>query len=125
SLGWNRSLENSSPILSYSELGGMLEEGPSRLFDALNRILGLDAISGALAALKEARTSRESQEKAANAERGRLLPLLSVANDPRAKHAQEAVSGKEWKLDEVEALLTGLPQERSSESDIQKLKRLA
>lgn len=125
SLGWTRPLQNSSPILSYSELGGMMEEGPSKLFDALNRILGLDAITEAIAALKEARTSRESQQKATTLERDKLVPMLSSTNDPRAKQAHEALAGKEWNLDAIDVLLTGTAAETRGETDTQKLARLA
>jgi recombinational DNA repair ATPase RecF len=125
SLGWTRPLQNTNPILSYSELGGMLEEGPSKLFDALNRILGLDAITQALAALKDARTSRESQQKLATAERDKLAVPLTNAVDPRAKQALGAISGREWNLQIIETLLADSAKLAHSETDTQKLARLA
>jgi energy-coupling factor transporter ATP-binding protein EcfA2 len=125
SLGWSRPLQNCNPILSYNELGGMMEEGPSKLFDALNRILGLDAITVALAALKDARTSRESLQKTATAERDRILPLLASAVDPRARQVSDALSAKEWRLDVIGALLAAAAVEGPSATDTQTLARLA
>jgi recombinational DNA repair ATPase RecF len=127
-LGWSRSLQNSNPILSYSELGGMMEEGPSKLFDALNRILGLEAITEALAALKDARTAREALQKVAAGERDTLAPLLAAAAaaEPRAKQAYDAISGKEWKLDVASGLLAGADVPAGADvSEMQKLARLA
>lgn len=33
-LGWTAALESYRPFLSYNELGSMLDEGPSKLYDA-------------------------------------------------------------------------------------------
>src|SRR5262245_1936480 len=58
SLGWAEALSTYRPFLSYNELGSMLEEGPSRLFDALASILGLEDLIAAADSLKETRVSR-------------------------------------------------------------------
>ena len=47
------------PFLSYNELGSMLDEGPSKLYDALATILGLDELVDAQDALQKARNARE------------------------------------------------------------------
>jgi energy-coupling factor transporter ATP-binding protein EcfA2 len=127
SLGWRRALQTSNPILSYNELGGMMEEGPSKLFDALNRILGLEAITEALAALKEARTAREALQKQANAGREQLAPRMAaaVAAEPRAKKAYEVLSAKEWDLSALDGLLAGATSDGQNETEMQKLARLA
>ena len=62
-LGWASPLATYRPFLSYNELGSMLEEGPSKLFDALASILGLDELVAAADALKEARSSRSKAHK--------------------------------------------------------------
>jgi hypothetical protein len=41
SLGWTSALRTHRPFLSYNELGSLLDEGPSKLYDALSSILGL------------------------------------------------------------------------------------
>ncbi len=46
-------LEAYRPFLSYNELGSMLDERPSKLYDALSKVLDLDALrppSGAMGA---------------------------------------------------------------------------
>ena len=40
-MGWAGAVEMYRPFLSYSELGSMLDAGPSALYDALSAILGL------------------------------------------------------------------------------------
>src|SRR4051794_25578735 len=38
-LGWSDALVTFRPFLSYNELGSLLEEGPSKLYDALSKVL--------------------------------------------------------------------------------------
>ena len=59
SLGWTQALVTHRPFLSYNELGSMLEEGPSKLYDALASILGLDD----LVRRKSAWPTRASRER--------------------------------------------------------------
>ncbi len=54
-LGWETPLEAYRPFLSYNELGSLLDEGPSKLYDALSKVLGLDALVDAQTALQQAR----------------------------------------------------------------------
>ena len=44
SLGWSAALRTHRPFLSYNELGSLLDEGPSKLYDALSSILGLEDV---------------------------------------------------------------------------------
>ncbi|HEY7513285.1 MAG TPA: AAA family ATPase, partial [Vicinamibacteria bacterium] len=46
-LGWTAALRTHRPFLSYNELGSLLDEGPSKLYDALSAILGLEDLVGA------------------------------------------------------------------------------
>lgn len=124
-LGWDRALESNRPILSYSELGGMLEEGPSKLFDALNSILGLDAITDALEVLKEARLARESQQKDVAKQRDMLAQIFGQTDDSRAKEAHAALQQKDWGLDALDALVAGAPAPDSAAADVQRLARVA
>ena len=66
SLGWTDALRTHRPFLSYNELGSLLDEGPSKLYDALSSILGLEDLVLAQAALQEARRSREKAVKDAH-----------------------------------------------------------
>jgi len=101
SLGWTAALRTHRPFLSYNELGSLLDEGPSKLYDALSSILGLEDLVEALGALQEARRSREKAQKDATDSRGRLLERLRDVDDARARRVAAALEGKEWDLDAV------------------------
>jgi len=45
--GVDRRPAHASPFLSYNELGSLLDEGPSKLYDALSSILGLEDLVAA------------------------------------------------------------------------------
>jgi len=107
-LGWEASLRTHRPFLSYNELGSLLDEGPSRLYDALSSILGLEDLVQASAALQEARREREKAQKDATEARGPLVERLRGVADERAARVVAAVEGKEWDLGAVEAALGGL-----------------
>jgi recombinational DNA repair ATPase RecF len=107
SLGWGAALRTHRPFLSYNELGSLLDEGPSRLYDALSSILGLEDLVQAAAALQEARRSREKAIKEVTEARGRLLERLPGFDDDRARQVLQAVGGREWDLPAVEAALGG------------------
>src|SRR5262245_13691797 len=106
-LGWTAALRTHRPFLSYNELGSLLDEGPSKLYDALSSILGLEDLVEALAALQEARRTREKALKEATDAREGLVARLREVDDERARRVVAAVSGKEWDLDAVEAALGG------------------
>ena len=72
-LGWETPLEAYRPFLSYNELGSLLDEGPSKLYDALSKVLGLDALVDAQTALQQARSARDKARKEADQERQALL----------------------------------------------------
>jgi len=57
SLAWLGDIDTYRPFLSYSELGSLLEDGPSKLHDALSSILGLHELVDATAALAAERKS--------------------------------------------------------------------
>jgi len=105
SLGWTGALRTHRPFLSYNELGSLLDEGPSKLYDALSSILGLEDLVEAQSALQEARRSREKAMKEVTEARGRLLERLRGVDDDRARRVTAALEAKEWDLGAVEAIL--------------------
>ena len=72
-LGWTDALESYRPFLSYNELGSMLDEGPSKLYDALSLVLGLEDLVNALEALAQARLARQKPFDLANSAREQLV----------------------------------------------------
>jgi recombinational DNA repair ATPase RecF len=110
-LGWTDAVSYFRPFLSYNELGSMLDEGPSKLYDALSLVLGLDDIVQATTALANARKERQKALKDADVVRQKLLAdinaLIAQGSDERASAAARAIESKTWKLDELEKLLAG------------------
>lgn len=106
-LGWEQPLATYRPFLSYNELGSMLEDGPSKLFDALASILGLEDLVVAADALKEARGSRNKSHKRVKDKLKELRASLEAHSDERASQCLEALKGTTWKLDIVERLAAG------------------
>jgi predicted ATPase len=124
-LGWDGPLQTYRPFLSYNELGSMLDEGPSKLFDALAKILGLDDLVGAQNALADERKSREKDWKDCETERTqRILPLLEQADDPRAQAVRDAVTKKSWDPHQAEAALRH-DEDSSAAKDLATLRELA
>ena len=72
-LGWQSALVSYRPFLSYNELGSMLDEGPSKLYDALSLVLGLEDLVNAQTALSKARLERQKALDAADATREELV----------------------------------------------------
>ena len=115
-LGWDTPLAAYRPFLSYNELGSMLDEGPSKLYDALSKVLGLDALVDAQATLQQARATRDKAQKDADQDRKALLAKLEGPADERAAKVREALGKKEWGLDALEAVLAGSPTTREADS---------
>ena len=124
-LGWSEPLQTHRPFLSYNELGSLLDEGPSKLYDALHRILGLDAITQAQLVLKDARSSREKVVKEARTQKEVLEGEAQGLDDERARTVASALQGKAWDLDAIRAVLGGEPAAGESESALDILRRIA
>ena len=122
-LGWTDALANYRPFLSYNELGSMLDREPSKLYDNLAKILGLDDLVQAIEALQQQRSTRDKAQKEADKERKDLAAKLAPLADERAQKAREALQQKDWGLDALEAIVAGATGEPDSLVDV--LKRLA
>jgi ABC-type Mn2+/Zn2+ transport system ATPase subunit len=108
-LGWKAALVSYRPFLSYNELGSMLDEGPSKLYDALSLALGLEDLVNAQAALAKSRLSRQQALDDADRERAKLIELLRAflakGPDDRASACLAALTSKLWGIDAVDAVL--------------------
>lgn len=125
-LGWARSLELTRPVLSYEELGRLFDGGPSALYDALAKLLGLEVLADAekwlAAALKSSKVLRDR----ADDERKRLLNVLSETADERAQQATALLKKRGGApLDDVLGLATGSdPQGQQAVSALRSLAAL-
>ena len=110
-IGWAEVLGTYRPFLSYNELGSMLDEGPSKLYDALARVLGLDDLVEADAALATARKSRQGAVKQvkdlAGALQTRIRTLADGSPDDRLARALALLGSRRPDLDALEELTDG------------------
>src|SRR5918995_5411512 len=123
-LGWAGAVEMYRPFLSYSELGSMLDSGPSALYDALSAILGLEDLVVAEARLKEADKQRRKQADEAKTSLAPLLERLGEIEDERALACLEALSGRAWDLDTVERSVIGPEYSLQDETEGAALRQL-
>jgi recombinational DNA repair ATPase RecF len=125
SLGWEQDLVAFRPFLSYNELGSMLDEGPSKLYDALSSVLGLDELVTVEGLLAQARKTRERAYKDAQAALQRLLPGLEQLDDDRARRCVEALVRKRWDIGAVESVLLGAAADVEAAGELEVLRRLS
>lgn len=109
-LGWADSLELYRPVLTYEELGRLFDGGPSALYDALAKLLGLEVLSaverGLAADLKAAKAVRD----AADNDRKRAIAALASSTDERAALLVKLLKKHVRPLDDVQAVVTGAGQ---------------
>lgn len=86
-LGWGAALEMYRPLLSYDELGHILEGTPSHFHDQLHRLLGLEQLTEATQRLDAAAKQLKRPGVELKQSRDTLKPLLEQHADPRAATA--------------------------------------
>ena len=106
-LGWKRALEQFRPILSYDELGGMLEGKQSELYDALASILGVEQLGDAVKRLKARSDVRKGPGAAATARRKDLQGQAAASTDERAVEAASLLRRTDPDTAKLRALATG------------------
>jgi recombinational DNA repair ATPase RecF len=104
-LGWDDDLVRYRPVLSYRELGAILDARPTELYDAVAALLGVDEARDAAKALGARRLADEKTLRAAKAALPPLLDELRASDDERAVAIAAALSGRSWDLDGAEAHL--------------------
>jgi recombinational DNA repair ATPase RecF len=90
-LGWPDPLVTYRPFLSYNELGSMLDEGPTKLHDAVSAVLGLEELAAAEKSLRDTRLLRERALKEALSERDAIVAQLEALDDHRARRCVAAL----------------------------------
>lgn len=121
-LGWESALSTYRPFLSYNELGAMLDEGPTKLHDAVSLVLGLDELTAAEKTLKDSRLARERREKEVKGERDQVIELLEQVEDDRARACIGYL--RTMALDALEPLVV-VPDGADSQGELGILQRLA
>ncbi len=124
--GWGAALEHYRPFLSYSELGGMLAGGPTKIYEALLAGLGLDEFvrvrDGLASAAGEQGKLWELSRKAGNALAERTDQLANDHPDePRFGTLSALLAKKTRDVEAIAALVTG----RASDGKGQLIEALA
>ena len=122
-LGWQDDLVTYRPFLSHAELEAFLGT-PSKLYDLLTSVLGLDALDVAEKMLNSARKVREDGLRAARAGLPALLARLDSLGDERASGCRSALSGRKLDLPHALAIATGSPAAQP-DGDIDRLRALS
>ena len=108
-LGWQTALSTYRPFLSYNELGSLLDGEPSKLYDALSKVLGLDDVVEAQNTLAAQRTERERVLKTSDTRRKQLIESLktyvATREDDRASACITALETKPWNLAALESFV--------------------
>jgi predicted ATPase len=101
-LGWSDALRTCRPFLSHNELSHALDSGPSKLFDALSGLLGVDDVAAARNLLSEAKKQRENQSKDVKARATELRATAAALNAPWSSRCAELLAAKVPDLDAIE-----------------------
>src|SRR3954471_10740222 len=124
-LGWADALVTFRPFLSYNELGSLLEEGPSKLYDALSKVLGLEDLVAVQARLAAARKARQELVEAASEGADEIRALLDgveAGGDDRIEKARSALKTSAWDLTTLKKLAQNGESAEASKIDF--LRRL-
>jgi hypothetical protein len=105
----------------------MLDEGPSKLYDGLAAILGLEDLVTSQDRLRDARLGREKAHKAAAEMQQKIVGALraTFADDDRARQVVDALDKKEWDLEHTERILAGATAPTEDQTAVGTLQRLA
>ena len=99
------------PFLSYNELGSLLDEGPSALYDALSSALGLEEMVAVEKILGDARKSRQQIIKDAKSGAAELVQIIdnlpADQKDGRHKAASTALKWSHLDLSRLTKLVSG------------------
>jgi energy-coupling factor transporter ATP-binding protein EcfA2 len=123
-VGWEQALTAIRPFLSYNELGSMLDEGPSKLYDALSSVLGLDELVAVEKLLGDARKTVDRRHKDSRAALQPLMSRLEQLDDDRAGRCVQALKGRRWDIEAAEAVLAGMAGGTEAADALDLLRRL-
>ncbi|MEV7787743.1 AAA family ATPase [Streptomyces sp. NPDC088106] len=116
-------LDLARPFLPYSELGSMINGTLGDLHDAFFELLGLELLAEFDGRLRDAVGECRQAVEREKEHTERLLGELAGLEDPRARHAAEALSGTRADLDRVRALLAS--RSPAAEAELEGLRQKA
>jgi uncharacterized Zn finger protein (UPF0148 family)/energy-coupling factor transporter ATP-binding protein EcfA2 len=117
-LGWESAVQDFRPFMSHSELASRFDEGPTVLYRALLKGLGLEAFEGIREVLAKAQAARRKQKNEAR-DLAKLLVedckrIQAATPDERIAETITLLGAKEFDLDRLGALATGTNADEQS-----------
>lgn len=106
-LGWTDAMSRYRPVLTYGELAALASAKPSKLYDPINNMVGLDRLTNADRLLTKAVTEQGKPPKAAAAAGKALLVALGGSTDPRAAELAATLSADPPDRSAARAILAG------------------
>jgi len=127
-MGWAGAIDTFRPFLSYNELGSMLEDGPSKVYDALAPVLGLEEFVAVQASLTEARKVVSAHVTATKAAATALAlqaeqVVAAHPREARAVHLAALLKARAWDVAALRTLAAGGAE--ATQSVLDGLRRLA
>lgn len=112
-LGWAEPLESYRPLLSYDELGAILSSEPSKLHDALAKVLGLEQVSEGIRLLT-ARVKRMSEPATVLSHAKREAKATAeLSSDSRKEEAIRLLRPSKLDTVALSVLATGVAEDDS------------
>lgn len=126
SLGWKAALDTYRPMMSYDELGGLLEAVPSALHDALAKALGVEQLTDAITRLETRAKPLRDKGSGLNERRRELQQEAAALEDERAVQVAALLKKTAPDINRLRALVTVAGAPDSGElSSIQKIASLS
>jgi recombinational DNA repair ATPase RecF len=117
-LGWEAAVQDFRPFMSHSELASRFEDGPTVLYRALLKGLGLEAFEGIRECLAKAQSARRKQKSEAKDTAKLLIDeakrVQAATPDERIAETIALLGAKEFDLDRLAALATGTNPDQAS-----------
>ena len=117
-LGWEAAVQDFRPFMSHSELASRFEDGPTVLYRALLKGLGLEAFEGIRECLAKAQAARKKQKSEAKDTAKLLIEdakrVQAATPDERIAETITLLGAKDFDLDRLGALATGTNADQAS-----------
>lgn len=113
-LGWSAALELYRPLLSYDELGSILEGRPSEFYDELHKLLGLEQLTEAIIRLDDEVKRLKQPVTELKASKDLLKSMLPQIDDPRSAVALKEIGKHTPQPDAVRPLVVGTDESISA-----------
>lgn len=123
SLGWAGALTRFRPMLSYDELGGLLDGRPSALYDAIAGVLGVERVADALRRIQDRVKDGKKADADLTRRRKDLANQAKEVDDSRAREAARLLRGSDPDLEAVQQLVAGARD--GGDGDLARLRGLA